>query len=90
MSTRTRQPLLILPQSRSDIDRELPPLSKSTRVDILRFSRDNPTACVARIQRYFDYYQTVEPHRLIVSSFHLDGDALDWFEGMSRDGFIMK
>lgn len=58
------------------------------RIDFSRFSGNHPSAWVARIQRYFDYYRTPKSQRLIVVSFHLDDDALDWFDWMNRNGLI--
>lgn len=52
------------------------PSAKTMRIDFPRFSGDHPSAWVARIQRYFDYYREPESQHLIVASFHLDGDAL--------------
>lgn len=66
----------------------LPAFAKSMRVDMPRFSGDNPSAWVSRVQRYFDYYNTPDTQRLLVASFHLDGAALDWFDWMSRNSLI--
>ncbi|KAL5758325.1 hypothetical protein ACOSP7_020936 [Xanthoceras sorbifolium] len=67
---------------------EAAPQMKSMRLDVPRFSGANPTAWVSRVQRYFDYYNTPDPQRLIIASFHLDGDALDWFDWMSKNHLI--
>lgn len=88
MSMQNPQPPHVSPQSRSDIAHELPPFSKLMHVDLLRFFGNNPTAWVARIQRYFDYYQTPKPQHLIIFSFHLDVDALDLFDWMNINGLI--
>ncbi|KAL5844111.1 hypothetical protein ACOSQ4_010069 [Xanthoceras sorbifolium] len=69
---------------------EAAPQMKSMRLDVPRFSGANPTAWVSRIQRYFDYYNTPDPQRLIIASFHLDGDALDWFDWMSKNHLIFR
>lgn len=53
---------------------------KSMKLEVPRFSGENPLPWISRIQRYFDFYNTHDPRCLIIASFHLDGDALDWYE----------
>ncbi|KAH7575732.1 hypothetical protein JRO89_XS02G0204600 [Xanthoceras sorbifolium] len=69
--------------------RQAAPQMKSMRLDVPRFSGAHPAAWVLHIQRYFDYYNTPNPQRLIIASFHLDGDALDWFDWMSKNHLII-
>ncbi|XP_073152641.1 uncharacterized protein [Henckelia pumila] len=61
---------------------------KSMRLEVPRFSGENPLAWISRIQRYFDFYMTPDPQRLTIASFHLDGDALDWYDWMNRSKLI--
>ncbi|KAL5807434.1 hypothetical protein ACOSQ4_030167 [Xanthoceras sorbifolium] len=61
---------------------------KSMRLDVPRFPGANPIAWVSHIQRYFDYYNTPDPERLLIASLHLDDDALDWFDWMSKNHLI--
>lgn len=36
---------------------------------------------------YFDFYNTPDPQRLLIASFHLDGASLDWYDWMSKNMF---
>ncbi|VFQ63645.1 unnamed protein product [Cuscuta campestris] len=49
------------------------------RVDTPRFSGDDPTGWIFRIQKYFDYFLTPEPERLQLVAMLIDHPASDWF-----------
>lgn len=55
------------------------------RLDVPRFSGENALAWISRIQRYFEFYNTPDPQRLLTASFHLDGAALDRYDWMSKN-----
>ncbi|VFQ66023.1 unnamed protein product [Cuscuta campestris] len=66
-----------------------PPSSRTTsnsadpvpcmRVDAPRFSGDDPTAWIFRIQKYFDYSLTLEAERLQLVSMLINHPTSDWF-----------
>ncbi|VFQ76738.1 unnamed protein product [Cuscuta campestris] len=49
------------------------------RIDAPRFSGDDPTGWIFRIQKYFDYFLTPEPERLQLVAMLIDHPASDWF-----------
>ncbi|XP_075478825.1 uncharacterized protein LOC142519678 [Primulina tabacum] len=61
---------------------------RSMRLEVPHISGINPSAWISRIQRYFDFYNTPDSQRLVIASFHLDGDALDWYDWMHRNQLL--
>ncbi|VFQ69512.1 unnamed protein product [Cuscuta campestris] len=66
------------------------------RVDAPRFSGDDPTRWIFRIQKYFDYFLTPEPERLQLVAMLIDHPASEWFHyymannfGASWDAFLL-
>lgn len=53
---------------------------KSKWVDVPCFSGENAFVWVAQIQRYFDLFNTPDSQRLVIASFYLDGNVLDWYD----------
>ena len=51
-------------------------MSKSVRLDFPRFKGDDPASWVFKSNQYFSFYQTPFDERLLMASFHMDGDAL--------------
>ncbi|VFQ66357.1 unnamed protein product [Cuscuta campestris] len=49
------------------------------RVDAPRFSGDDPTGWIFRVQKYFDYFLTPEPERLQLVAMLIDHPASEWF-----------
>lgn len=50
------------------------------RLDLHSFDGDNPASWVYKANNFFDYYQTPESQRIRLASFHMQGDALIWFQ----------
>ena len=49
-------------------------------LDFPRFSEgDDPLAWIYRAEQYFSYYAVPDHQRVVVVSFHLDGEPLQWF-----------
>ena len=68
---------------------------KSIKVDFPRFKGEEPTAWVYKANQYFNYYKTPNHEKLPMAYFHMDGEALVWFEDaedtrlfVSRDAFV--
>lgn len=68
---------------RENFDRAFP---KAIKLDFPRFSSKNPATWVYRIQQYFLYHQLPPGQRIFFASFHMDDDALVWFQGASDEG----
>ena len=50
------------------------------KLDFPRFSGEEPTSWVYKANQYFRYYSTPIGERLMVASFHMEGEALIWFQ----------
>jgi hypothetical protein len=50
------------------------------KLDFPRFKGADPTAWVYRALKYFHYDQTLEPEKVMHASYHLDEEALVWFQ----------
>ena len=60
--------------------------TKSVRLDFPRFKGDDPASWVYKSNQYFSFYQTPFDERLLMASFHMDGDALVWFQDNDENG----
>jgi hypothetical protein len=54
------------------------------RLDLHSFDGENPGSWVYKANNFFDYYQTPESQRIRLGSFHMQGDALIWFQDGGR------
>nr|XP_028962731.1 uncharacterized protein LOC108171913 [Malus domestica] len=53
------------------------------RVDFPRFfDDDDPLAWIYRAEQFFTFYNILEHQRVLTASFHLEGEALQWFQWM--------
>lgn len=49
-------------------------------IDFSRFVLDDdPLAWIYKADQFFNYYPTLEHQKVVTVSFHLDGEALQWF-----------
>ena len=55
-------------------------LVKPIKLDFPRFSGEDPTSWMYKAKQYFGYYQTPTAKRLMVASFHMEQEALVWFQ----------
>ena len=53
---------------------------KSIKVDFPRFKGEEHVAWVYKASQYFNYYKTPNHEKLPMAYFHMDGEALVWFE----------
>ena len=65
-NTTAQEPLLINP-------------IKNLKLEFPRFQGEDPTYWVYRENQFFSYHNTPEHQKVIMASYHLDGDALIWF-----------
>jgi len=49
---------------------------KTIRWEFPRFDGEDPKSWCCRAEQYFDYYNTPDPQRLSISSFHMEGRAI--------------
>ena len=55
-------------------------LSRPVKLDFPRFYGKEPTSWVYKANQYFKYYTILESEKLMMASFHMDGDVLIWFQ----------
>ena len=65
-NTTAQEPLLISP-------------IKNLKLEFPRFQGEDPTCWVYWANKFFSYHNTLEHQRVIMASYHLDGDASIWF-----------
>ena len=55
-------------------------LAKSVKLDFPQFSGVDPASWVYKANQYFGYYQTLIAKKLLIASFHMELEALIWFQ----------
>jgi hypothetical protein len=58
------------------------------RLDFPSFYGDNPSAWTYKVNQFFDHYQTPLYQRIRMSSFHMEGEALVWFQDVDEVGLF--
>jgi hypothetical protein len=53
---------------------------KTVRLEFPRFNGEDPKMWCCRAERFFDHYGTPDTQRLNISSFHMEGRAMVWFQ----------
>ncbi|XP_043700319.1 uncharacterized protein LOC122651046 [Telopea speciosissima] len=62
-----------------------PPIQgRTVHLEFPRFVGTDPTGWIFKAERFFDYHRTPDDQRLLISSFHMDDEALQWFQWMYR------
>jgi hypothetical protein len=54
--------------------------TKSIRLEFPRFDGEDPESWCCRATQFFEFYSTPDAQRLTISSFHMEGKALVWFQ----------
>ena len=55
-------------------------MSRPMKLDFPRFSEEEPTSWIYKANQYFEYYKIPDNEKLMMTSFHMDGEALVWFQ----------
>ena len=63
---------------------------KSIKIDFPRFKGEEPAAQVYKANQYFNYYKTPDQEKLPMAYFHMDGEALVWFEDAEDTGLFVS
>ena len=50
------------------------------KLDFPRFCGEEPTSWIYKANQYFNYYRILEPKKLTMASFHMEGEALVCFQ----------
>ncbi|KAF5468680.1 hypothetical protein F2P56_012817 [Juglans regia] len=61
---------------------------RQIKLDFPRFGGKDPTAWIYRANQYFLYHQVPHGQRIFIASFHMDNDALVWFQDASESGIF--
>ena len=58
------------------------------RLEFPRFSGEGPARWVYKANQYFKYYNTPIAEKLMLASFHMEGEALVWFQDSEEVGLF--
>lgn len=53
---------------------------KRIRLDFPHFNGYNPIGWVFKANQYFDLHRTIPAHRLLMASYHMESEALIWYQ----------
>ncbi|XP_077219649.1 uncharacterized protein LOC143853808 [Tasmannia lanceolata] len=62
--------------------------TKFIRMDVPKFDGTDPVGWIFKITQFFYYYGTPEDQRVAITSFHLEGPALAWFQWARSNNLI--
>jgi hypothetical protein len=62
--------------------------TRSMKFDFPCFDGEDPETWSSRAGQFFDYYCTPDKQRLSISSFHMEGKALSWFQELKSSGSL--
>ena len=63
-------------------------MSRSVRLEFPRFSGEDPIGWVYKANQNFKYYNTPAAEKLMLASFHMEGEALVWFQDSEEVGLF--
>jgi len=58
--------------------------SKLTKLEFPRYSGDDPTEWFNRVEQFFEYQSTLAAQKVSLASFHLAGEANQWWQWLRR------
>ena len=61
-------------------------LSRPVRLEFSRFFGEDPASWVYKANRNFKYFNTPVEEKLMLALFHMDGEALIWFQDNEETG----
>ncbi|KAF5454870.1 hypothetical protein F2P56_024503 [Juglans regia] len=53
---------------------------RGMRLDFPHFQGDQPASWIFEAHQYFEFHQTPLPHRMLMASYHMEGEALVWYQ----------
>nr|TKR91215.1 hypothetical protein D5086_0000225710 [Populus alba] len=59
--------------------------SKSAKLEFPRFSGDDPTEWFNRVNQFFEFQNTAETQKVSLASYHLEGEANQWWQWIRRN-----
>ena len=61
-------------------------MSRPMRLEFPKFSGEEPASWMYKANQYFRYYNTPIGEKLMLASFHMEGEALIWFQESEETG----
>ncbi|KAF5470266.1 hypothetical protein F2P56_010790, partial [Juglans regia] len=61
-------------------------IPRSVRIDFPSFRGEDPTSWLYKANHFFNFYNTLPQHKLRLASFHMEGQALIWFQDLEESG----
>ncbi|KAH9697081.1 hypothetical protein KPL71_023462 [Citrus sinensis] len=61
---------------------QFPP--RVAKLEFPRYSGDDPTEWFNRVTPFFDYQETADDQRVVLASYHLEGEANQWWQWLRR------
>ena len=58
--------------------------SKLAKLEFPKYSGDDPTEWFTRVDQFFEYQDTSEAQKVSLASFHLEGEANQWWQWLRR------
>ena len=58
--------------------------SKLAKLEFSRYSGDDPIEWFTRVGQFFEYQNTSETNKVYLASFHLEGEANQWWQWLRR------
>lgn len=58
-------------------------IHRGIKLDFPYCDGKNPVAWVFKANHYFEYYQTSHAQKLLMASYHMEGDALNWYQDVA-------
>lgn len=55
-------------------------MPKEIRLEFFKFDGSNSTGWVFKAIQFFDYYQKLDHQKLTMTSYHMEGEALVWYQ----------
>ncbi|XP_042950056.1 uncharacterized protein LOC122282167 [Carya illinoinensis] len=60
--------------------------TRSVRVDFPSFHGEDPNGWIYKVNHCFSFHNTLPQHKVRLASFHMEGQALVWFQNMEEMG----
>lgn len=63
---------------------------RSVRLDFPKFDGTDPNGWLYKTTQFFNYHQTPFTHRLLLASYHMEGQALIWFQDLESSRVLQN
>ena len=63
-------------------------IPKAVRLKFLRFKGENPSGWVYKANQFFHLYNTPVNQKILFASYHMEDEALIWFQDVEEAGLF--